>query len=82
MNSTVEVTGFNRGSWVAGEATVALDVPRLRRLASKMALNAGALVWGDDFASSALADWLRDFLAVPSGPGHGRSQLRRIRGSV
>lgn len=28
----------------------------------------GALVWGDDFVLSGLADWLRDLLAVPKGP--------------
>jgi len=79
-DSTIEVTDFRRGSWVAGEAQIDLDLPRLRRLASKVALNAGTLVWGDDFALSGLADWLRDFLAVPKGRTQHRKKPTR-RGS-
>lgn len=74
VDSTVEVTDFRRGTWATGEAAIVPDLPRLRRLASKVALNAGALVWGNDFVSSGLADRFRDFLAIPRGQTRQRQK--------
>jgi len=62
--SDIEVTA--QGGRVDGIAVVPADFSRLRRLAAKVALNAGALTWGDDFVRSPSADWLRDVLDARS----------------
>lgn len=60
-----EVSGaeiVSRGEQTEGIAEIPVDLPLLRRLAAKVAINAGAFEWGESFTSSALAEWLRELL--------------------